>query len=123
MTVTLTEKAAFKLRAFLRGNASDSAPTEKGIRVAVTKGGCSGYEYAMNVTKQPNAEDLIFEQDRVRIYVDPESAPLLEGIEIDFVESLAQSGFVFNNPNATETCGCGKSFGAGGCPSSAENCK
>jgi iron-sulfur cluster assembly protein len=123
MSVTLTEKAAFRLRNFLQGNTSDDKPTVKGVRVAVTNGGCNGYEYALNITSKPNANDLVFEQDKVRIYIDPQSAPLLDGIVIDFVDSLTQSGFVFNNPNATETCGCGKSFGASGCNSSAESCK
>jgi iron-sulfur cluster assembly protein len=58
----------------------------------------------------------------VRIYVDSKSAPLLDGVVIDFVESLTQSGFVFSNPNATDTCGCGKSFSAGDCTPAAAPC-
>ncbi|HBB34371.1 MAG TPA: iron-sulfur cluster assembly accessory protein [Cyanobacteria bacterium UBA8803] len=122
MTVTLTEKAAFRLRSFLRGSSGETAPTEKGVRVAVVAGGCSGYEYALDIASKPNPEDLIFEQDKVQIYIDPQSAPLLKGVVIDFVESFTQSGFVFSNPNATDTCGCGKSFQAGDCTPEAVAC-
>jgi iron-sulfur cluster assembly protein len=122
MTVTLTEKAAFRLRSFLKGSASDGTVTEKGIRVAALDGGCSGYEYALDIISKPNSDDLVFEQDKVRIYVDPKSAPLLNGIVIDFVESLTQSGFTFKNPNATDTCGCGKSFSTGDCTPAAVPC-
>ena len=122
MSVTLTEKAAFRLRTFLRGNSSDGNATEKGIRVAVVNGGCSGYEYTLKIASQPKPDDLVFEQDKVRIYIDSKSAPLLDGVVIDFAESLTQSGFLFNNPKATETCGCGKSFRAGDCTPSAASC-
>lgn len=122
MTVSLTEKAAFRLRSFLRGSAKEDNLTQTGIRVAVVDGGCSGYEYALDITSNPNADDLVFEQDKVRIYIDPKSAPLLKGVVIDFVESLTQSGFTFTNPNATDTCGCGKSFQAGDCTPTAVPC-
>jgi iron-sulfur cluster assembly protein len=118
MTVFLTEKAAFRLRNFLRTEAKENS----GVRVGVVDGGCGGYEYAINIVNQPAVDDLIFEQDRVPIYINPESAPLLEGVIIDFVDSLTQSGFVFTNPNATSTCGCGKSFSAGDCTPSSVPC-
>lgn len=121
MSVILTEKAAFRLRTFVRGSAG-SAEVQKGVRLAVIDGGCNGYEYSIDITSNPKPEDLTFEQDKVNIYVDPKSAPLLDGIVIDFVESLTQSGFVFKNPNATQTCGCGKSFAAGDCTPSATPC-
>jgi iron-sulfur cluster assembly protein len=121
MTVTLTEKAAFRLRAFLRGSSGDGT-AEKGIRFGIKDGGCSGYEYAMDVAAEPTADDLIFEQDKVRIFIDPKSAPLLDGVVIDFVDSLTQSGFTFTNPNATDSCGCGKSFSAGDCTPDAVSC-
>lgn len=119
MTVTLTEKAAFRLRNFLRGSATES---DRGIRVGVSDGGCSGYEYKLDIVDRPNDDDLIFEQDKVRIYIDPISAPLIDGVAINFVESLTQSGFTFTNPNATDTCGCGKSFSTGDCTPSAVPC-
>ena len=121
MTVILTEKAAFRLRTFIRGSA-DSTATQKGIRLGVIDGGCNGYEYSLDITNNPKPDDLVFEQDKVHIYIDPKSAPLLDGVVVDFVESLTQSGVVFKNPNATETCGCGKSFAAGNCTPSATPC-
>ncbi|ERT08479.1 iron-sulfur cluster assembly accessory family protein [Lyngbya aestuarii BL J] len=121
MTVKFTEKAAFRLRSFVRDSAS-SAETQKGIRLGVIDGGCNGYEYSMDITSAVKPDDLVFEQDKVHIYVDPKSAPLLDGIVIDFVESLTQGGFIFQNPNATGTCSCGKSFAAGECTPSATPC-
>ncbi|QLE57102.1 iron-sulfur cluster assembly accessory protein [Nostoc sp. TCL26-01] len=115
MTVTLTEKAEFRLRAFLQGSATDTEETKKGIRVSVKDGGCNGYEYAMDITSKPQPDDLVIPQGKVLVYVDAKSAPLLEGIVIDFVEGVVESGFKFTNPNATSTCGCGKSFQAGDC--------
>lgn len=120
MAIVLTEKAAFRIRTFLRG--SEGEVTQKGVRFAVKDGGCSGYEYAMDIVSQPQGDDLTFEQDRVQIYVDSNSAALLDGVVVDFAESLTQSGFTFTNPNATDTCGCGKSFQAGDCTPEAVSC-
>jgi iron-sulfur cluster assembly protein len=111
MTVTLTEKAEFRLRGFLQGSANPSP--EKGIRVGVNDGGCSGYQYTLDITNSPKPGDLVEQQGRVLVYIDPQSAPLLSGVVIDFVEGLMESGFKFSNPNATDTCGCGQSFQAG----------
>ena len=121
MSVTLTEKAAFRIRNFLRASATTEA-TPNAIRLAVQDGGCSGYEYKLDITSKQNQEDLVFEQDKVRIYIDPKSEPLLKGVVIDFVESFTESGFVFSNPNATDSCGCGKSFQAGDCTPAAVPC-
>ncbi len=118
MTVNLTDKAAFRLRTFIRGEGSKVT----GIRVGVKDGGCNGYEYTLNLVKEPNTQDLRFEQDNIPIYVDTNSVSLLDGVVIDFVESLTQSGFTFTNPNASDTCGCGKSFSSGNCSSSATPC-
>lgn len=120
MTVTLTEKAEFRLRAFLQGSADPSE--EKGIRVGVDDGGCSGYQYTIDVANKPRSTDLIEQQGRVKIYIDPEIAPLLQGVVIDFMDGLMESGFKFSNPNATDTCGCGKSFQAGDCTPAAAPC-
>lgn len=123
MTVTLTEKAAFKIRALLKTNATNNSADRKGIRVGVIQGGCSGYEYKLKIAKQPKPDDIVFEQNNVLIYIDPQSMPLLDGVAIDFADSLTQSGFIFSNPNATNTCGCGKSFAAAGnCPSKGASC-
>ncbi len=109
MTVTLTEKAEFRLRAFLKGSATEDNAT-KGVRISVKDGGCSGYEYGIEITSKPQPDDVVSQQGNVLIYVDAKSAPLLAGVVVDFVEGVMDSGFKFSNPNATDTCGCGKSF-------------
>ncbi len=121
MSITLTEKAAFRLRTFIRAGA-DGTKTEKGVRVAAVDGGCSGFEYALDIVDRPEADDLVYQQDQVNIYLDRKSAPFLNGIVIDFVESLTQAGFTFENPNATDSCGCGKSFSVGDCTPEAVPC-
>jgi iron-sulfur cluster assembly protein len=123
MAVTLTEKAESRLRTFLLGSTPDtSAPTTKGIRVSVKDGGCNGYEYGMEVTSSPKPDDVVLLQGNVLIYLDAKSAPLLEGMVIDFVEGVIESGFKFSNPNASNTCSCGKSFSAGDCTPKATPC-
>uniref|UniRef100_B8HMA0 Iron-sulfur cluster assembly accessory protein n=1 Tax=Cyanothece sp. (strain PCC 7425 / ATCC 29141) TaxID=395961 RepID=B8HMA0_CYAP4 len=120
MTVILTEKAEFRLRAFLQSSANPSP--DKGIRIGVKDGGCSGYQYTLDLTSAPGNEDLIEQQGRVRLYIDANSAPLLNGVVIDFVDSLLESGFKFSNPNATDSCGCGQSFQAGDCTPAGQPC-
>jgi iron-sulfur cluster assembly protein len=122
MTISLTERAEFRLRSFLVGSAPDPNSAQKGIRVSVSDGGCSGYQYALDVTNTPKEDDLVVEQGRVRVYIDQQSAPLLKGVVIDYVEGLMESGFKFSNPNATDTCGCGQSFQAGDCTPAATPC-
>ncbi|MFB2898599.1 HesB/IscA family protein [Aerosakkonemataceae cyanobacterium BLCC-F50] len=123
MTVTLTEKAALRLRTFLRAsNAEDPSAPRKAVRLGVGDGGCSGYEYKMNITSESAPDDLVFEEDKVLFYIDKASAPLLEGIQIDFVDGLTESGFKFSNPNATDSCGCGKSFKVGDCTPAGTSC-
>jgi iron-sulfur cluster assembly protein len=118
MTVTLTEKAEFRLRTFLLGSTPDNntvAVATKGVRLSVKDGGCSGYEYAIEITSKPQPDDLVISQGKVLLYVDAKSAPLLEGVVIDFIDGVMESGFKFTNPNATDNCSCGKSFKAGDC--------
>ncbi|MBE9038628.1 HesB/IscA family protein [aff. Roholtiella sp. LEGE 12411] len=122
MTVTLSEKAEFHLRAFLRGSAPDANGATKGVRISVKDGGCSGYEYAIDITSKPQPDDLVIQQGKVLVYVEAKSAPLLEGVVVDFVEGVMESGFKFVNPNATDTCGCGKSFKAGDCTPTGTPC-
>jgi len=111
MTVTLTEKAEFRLWAFVKGSATDETNNAtKGVRISVKDGGCSGYEYGIEITSKPQPDDIVNQHGNVLIYVDAKSAPLLAGVVVDFVEGVMDSGFKFSNPNATDTCGCGKSF-------------
>jgi iron-sulfur cluster assembly protein len=115
MTLTLTEKAEFQLGAFLQSSTKQGSSAARGIRVSVVDGGCSGYQYALDVINTPQVDDLSLDQGKVRVYIEPKSAPLLEGVVIDYVEGLLESGFKFSNPNATDSCSCGKSFKAGDC--------
>lgn len=120
MTVILTERAEFRLRLFLQGG--EQAAAEKGIRIGIQNGGCSGYQYNLAVADAPQQSDLIEQHGKLRVYIDAASAPLLDGVVLDFVDSLLESGFKFNNPNATDTCGCGQSFTAGECTPAAMPC-
>lgn len=122
MTLTLTETAEFRLRAFLQASSKDENTAQRGIRVAVEDGGCSSYQYELNITNAPQTDDIVMQQGKLRIYIDGRSAPLLEGVVIDFVDGLQESGFKFTNPNATDTCGCGKSFQAGNCTPASAPC-
>lgn len=115
MTLFLTELAELRLRTFLQGASKAEPAPERGVRFSVTDGGCSGYQYALDIINEPKTDDLLQEQGRLRVYIDRESAPLLEGVVVDYVEGLTQSGFKFSNPNASESCGCGQSFKAGDC--------
>jgi len=82
-----------------------------GLRVAVSPGGCSGFVYQMNFEKTPEKTDIVFEDKGVKLFIDPDSLNMLRGAEIDYVDSLNESGFKVNNPTAKQNCGCGKSFG------------
>ena len=89
----------------------EETPRPIGLRVGVVGGGCSGYSYALDfVDELSDDDDLRLEFEGLEVYIDPHSAALLSGTEIDYVETLQKKGFVFNNPNATTTCGCGSSF-------------
>jgi iron-sulfur cluster insertion protein len=81
-----------------------------GIRVGVVGGGCSGFQYSMDFEKESKDGDLSFEQDGIRLYLDPMSSMYLQGVTVDYVVGLQGAGFKFTNPNARTTCGCGSSF-------------
>ena len=84
--------------------------TSGGLRVTVSGGGCSGYQYSLGFDDQQRPDDLVVEQGGVRVFVDRTSAALLNGVTIDYVNALHGAGFKFVNPNASRTCGCGSSF-------------
>ena len=81
-----------------------------GLRVAVVGGGCSGYQYSLDLSKETGPLDTILEQDGVKIFVDMLSMGYLDGTTIDYVETMHGAGFKFENPKAVKTCGCGSSF-------------
>ncbi len=103
--VTLSDTAAVKLREILVAEGAE----EKGLRIRVVSGGCSGYQYDM-VFDEAAEGDQVFSHDGVKLLVDGDSLPLLNGSEIDFREELGHEGFTIKNPNASGGCGCGKSF-------------
>ncbi len=85
-------------------------PTPSGLRVAVVGGGCSGFQYHMAFENGANGMDQTVDYDGLKVFVDQMSAMYLDGVEIDYVETLEGSGFKFNNPHVKSTCGCGSSF-------------
>jgi len=104
--VTLTDAATAKLTELTK----DETDPAVGLRVYVYSGGCSGYRYGMMLEDQPTAEDVRVQSQGINVYVDPQSTRLLEGSEIDYVDTLMGAGFTVNNPNAVSGCGCGSSF-------------
>lgn len=82
-----------------------------GLRILVETGGCAGYQYKMGLVNDAEPDDTVVEREGVRVFVDNKSHELLAGTTIDFVVALEGSGFTFENPNATSSCSCGKSFG------------
>jgi iron-sulfur cluster insertion protein len=87
-------------------------PDTIGLRVFVKGGGCHGYQYGMSFESKMSEDDTLIEKGDVKVIMDSQSAPLLTGTEIDYVESLQGSGFAIKNPQAKTTCGCGSSFSA-----------
>ena len=108
--IHLTEKAANKILQLL---AKEGVPAETGgLRVGVQGGGCSGLSYAMRLETQARSRDQVFEEHGARIFVDLKSHLYLDNTTLDYVEELMKHGFVFQNPQATRSCGCGSSFTA-----------
>ena len=104
--VTLTDKAATKVKELMNGQAEAGTAS---LRVAVRGGGCSGFQYALAFDEQRDG-DQVFEHQDIRLLVDTESLPFVDGSEVDYVESLQGAGFAVNNPNVVASCGCGQSF-------------
>lgn len=104
--VTLTERAASEVSGLLE----KQGKSDHALRVWIAGGGCSGWQYGMALDNEPTAEDQTFDCNGVKVVVDPQSFPYLDGSEIDFVDTLMGGGFKVNNPNAVSTCGCGHSF-------------
>jgi iron-sulfur cluster assembly accessory protein len=106
--VTLTEKAAAQLKKLAEAEEKQG----HGVRLFVVHGGCSGYSYGMEFEEKPRENDETFEQHGVKVFLDNDSKPMLNGVLIDYRETLESSGFVMRNPNAKSSCGCGSSFQA-----------
>ncbi len=104
--LTITSTATTKVQEFLQQNGRPEA----GLRVRVVGGGCSGFQYQLALDDTASEDDEVFEKDGVKLFIDPRSYLYLDGTEIDYVEDIMGSGFRFNNPNSTGSCGCGESF-------------
>jgi iron-sulfur cluster insertion protein len=105
--LTITSTAEGKIRELMQ-----EEPDTIGLRVFVKGGGCHGYQYGMSFESKMSEDDTLIEKGDVKVIVDSQSAPMLTGTEIDYVESIQGSGFAIKNPQAKTTCGCGSSFSA-----------
>ena len=83
---------------------------EAGLRVSVSAGGCSGFQYGLMIEESGGVGDQVYESNGVKLFVDPVSISYLKGAEVDFVDNISGGGFTIRNPNAKSTCGCGSSF-------------
>ncbi|MGI8668814.1 MAG: HesB/IscA family protein [Aridibacter sp.] len=108
--LTVSPSAAVEIKKFMESE--DDLPETAGLRVRVVPGGCSGFQYSLNIEEESKQGDTIFEQEGVRLFVDMFSGQYLNGITVDYVSNMMGSGFTFENPNATGGCGCGSSFSA-----------
>ena len=106
MAISLTASAAAHVKSML-----SSHQGAQGLRLGITKSGCSGYQYVMDFADHVGDTDEVFESNGVKLVIDRSSIPALEGTEVDFVREGLNSMFKFNNPNAVNECGCGESFG------------
>ncbi len=105
MAISLTESAAARVSKYL-----ELRENGVGLRLGVTKTGCSGYSYVINYADAVHSSDIVFEDRGVKIVVDPEALELIDGTEVDFVKNGLNEAFSFKNPNITGECGCGESF-------------
>ncbi len=110
MTLDVTEAAITEIKKFMSGE--EGLPETSGLRVRVVPGGCSGFQYSLNIEEDSRQGDFILDQSGVKLFVDMFSAQYLNGVKIDYVTGVMGSGFTFGNPNATGSCGCGTSFTA-----------
>jgi iron-sulfur cluster assembly protein len=106
--IEVTERAIKRIRSAM--TKEGISPTEGGLRLGVLGGGCSGLSYSIKFDTQPRERDRIFTYDDVRVFVDPKSFLYLNGMILDYEETLMRQGFNFINPNSSRSCGCGSSF-------------
>jgi iron-sulfur cluster assembly protein len=102
----LTDRAVAKVQQLMAAEGKEGYA----LRVAVLGGGCSGFQYGMSYEKEQTGEDRVLQFGDLRVFVDSRSGPFLDQVELDYVDSLQDSGFKFHNPSATGSCGCGSSF-------------
>ena len=105
-TLTITDEAARRVQDVIR----DGLPETAGLRVAVVEGGCSGLNYDVRIAEGPHSGDTIIEINDTRVFVNEFSVQYINGMIVDWISSMQESRFVFQNPNETGNCGCGVSF-------------
>jgi iron-sulfur cluster assembly protein len=105
--ISITEKAVKEIKRIMEEN---KISQEFGLRIGVKGGGCSGLTYSLGFDPEMREGDSTIEQDGVKLFVDGKSLFYLSGTQLDFSDGLNGKGFIFNNPNATKSCGCGESF-------------
>ena len=110
MTLHVTDSAVAEIKKFMSGE--EGLPETAGLRVRVVRGGCSGFQYSLNIEEDSRQGDFILDEKGVKLFVDMFSGQYLNGVQIDYVTGVMGSGFTFTNPNATGSCGCGTSFTA-----------
>lgn len=103
--ITLTESAINRVRDMMNKRESGV-----GLRIGVVKSGCSGYSYALDYADEVGEADVVIEQGDVKVVVNEDAVPMLDGMELDFVKEGLNQSFKFRNPNVTSECGCGESF-------------
>jgi len=106
--IKITGKAVDQVKRLKNEN---DIPENCGLRIGIKGGGCSGFSYTLGFDETTKEGDKIIEHDGLRLFVDGKSLFYLTGTELDFSDGLNGKGFIFNNPNAVKTCGCGQSFG------------
>src|SRR6195256_1352668 len=110
VTLGVTESAAGEIKKFM--SSEEGLPESAGLRVRVVPGGCSGFQYSLNIEEESRQGDFILDEKGIKLFVDMFSGQYLNGVQIDYVTGVMGSGFTFTNPNATGSCGCGTSFTA-----------
>ena len=108
--IVLTERAASEVKTIIQQQSLDAEKTY--LRLGVKGGGCSGFSYTLDLTESVGENDEQWDIHGIKVICDPKSNIYLEGTQLDFKDEIMGLGFVFNNPNATHTCGCGSSFSA-----------
>lgn len=108
--LNVTSSAVEEIKKFI--TSEDDLPETAGLRVRVVPGGCSGFQYSLNIEEDSRQGDHVMSRDGIKIFVDMFSAQYLNGVQVDYTSNMMGSGFTFENPNATGGCGCGTSFTA-----------
>lgn len=116
--ITLTDKAISAVTRFIANSEMPNA----GLRIEVTDGGCSGLQYSLKLEANQKENDTVIDCGAVKVFVDAESFPALDGMSVDFIDSIEGSGFKFTNPNAVKSCACGTSFTTNNNGGEAKNC-